>query len=160
MPEHLVGDIIAHERFGIHLFLRQSRLLEEEHSLDGVGVYFGGGNLVAHRFAGRGNDRSFNFSAPRFEAVGFLRGEVRRFVQHALVRSDNNLARIEQLAGLIRRAHGGTASAVRAGIAIQELLPGQVLNIRCPILRQRFVFEVNRLKIVLAAKIGEIHIGQ
>ena len=47
---------------------------------------------------------------------------------HHLADLQHDLARVERLAGRVRRAHRGAATADRARVGVEELLPGEVLD--------------------------------
>ena len=49
---------------------------------------------------------------------------------HDLADLQHDLARVERLAGRVRRAHRGAAAADRAGVGVEQLLPGEVLDRR------------------------------
>ena len=50
---------------------------------------------------------------------------------HDLPDLQHDLARVERLAGGVRRAHGRAAATDRARVGVEELLPGEVLDLRC-----------------------------
>ena len=49
---------------------------------------------------------------------------------HDLAGLQHDLARVERLAGGVRRADAGAAAAHRAGVGVEQLLPGEVLDHR------------------------------
>ena len=53
---------------------------------------------------------------------------VRRRRGHHLAGLQHDLAWVERLAGGVRRAHAGAAAAHRAGVGVEQLLPGEVLH--------------------------------
>jgi hypothetical protein len=51
---------------------------------------------------------------------------------HDLAGLEHDLARVERLAGGVRRAHAGAAAAHGAGVGVEQLLPGEVLDHEAP----------------------------
>ncbi len=48
--------------------------------------------------------------------------------RHHLAGLEHDLARVQGLAGGVGRAHAGAATTHRAGVGVQQLLPGEVLH--------------------------------
>ena len=65
--------------------------------------------------------------SPTTPTGGETGGRARR--RHHLADLQHDLARVERLAGRVRRAHRRAAPAHRARVGVEELLPGEVLDL-------------------------------
>ena len=59
-----------------------------------------------------------------------IAGHERALLHQPLPRVDDDLARAEQLAGDVRRARRGAAAALGARVAVEQILPRQLLDVR------------------------------
>ncbi len=82
-----------------------------------------------------------------------------RLLQRAGPQINHDLLRTQQLAGEVGGTGGCAPPAFGAGIPVEQLLPGEVLDVRGTVARQRFIGQIDRLQRPFRREVRQKHVG-